>query len=143
MVNYKTVATIDSKQVAVAALQMSISVDRGSEDKLKQDFAKKKIKVAAVNYGGDSSNVEKVIERAIVAAKRENVISDSHAEEGAIAGAAHEALSQVLNKAMGLSIGGKIGIARYQDHITVAMVMEIGLLHLNEVAIGMAHRAVH
>lgn len=143
MVNYKTVATIDSKQVAVAALQMSISVDRGSEDKLKQDFAKKKIKVAAVNYGGDSSNVEKVIERAIVAAKRENVITDSHAEEGAIAGAAHEALSQVLNKAMGLSIGGKIGIARYQDHITVAMVMEIGLLHLNEVAIGMAHRAVH
>ncbi len=143
MVNYKTSTIIDSKQVAVAALQMSISVDRGAEDKLKQDFAKKKIKVAAVNYGGDSANVEKVIERAIVAAKREQVITESHAEEGAIAGAAHEALIQVLNKAMGLSIGGKIGIARYQDHITVAMVMEIGLLHLNEVAIGMAHRAVH
>ena len=61
---------------------------------------------------------------------------------GAVAGAAHEAFTQILNKALGLNIGGKIGIARYHDQITVAMVMEVGLLHLNEVAVGMAHRAV-
>ncbi len=78
----------------------------------------------------------------MVAAKREGVIADIHGEEGAVAGAAHEAFTQILNKALGLNIGGKIGIARYHDHITVAMVMEVGLLHLNEVAVGMAHRAV-
>ena len=47
-----------------------------------------------------------------------------------------------MPKALGLNVGGKIGIARYQDHIGVAIFMGIGLLHLDEVAIGLGHRAV-
>ena len=130
----------NSKQVASAALYMALSESREDELHLKQAYQRQGLQVVAVNYGGPA--VPKVIERAVVAAKREGVIADVHSEEGAVAGAAHEAFAQIVNKALGLNIGGKIGIARYQEHITVAMVVEIGLLHLNEVAVGMAHRVV-
>lgn len=134
---------LNSKSVARAALYMALSDGREEEHQFKERFAAEGLCVAAVNYGGQAmASVTKVVERAVVAAKREGVINDVHNEEGAVAGAAHEALNQILTKAMGLNIGGKIGIARHGDHITVAMVMEIGLLHLNEVAVGMAHRAV-
>lgn len=134
---------LNSKSVARAALYMALSDGREEEHQFKERFAAEGLSVAAVNYGGQAmASVTKVVERAVVAAKREGVINDVHNEEGAVAGAAHEALNQILTKAMGLNIGGKIGIARHGDHITVAMIMEIGLLHLNEVAVGMAHRAV-
>ena len=127
----------NSKQVAAAALYMALSESREDELHLKQAYQRQGLQVVAVNYGGPAAAaVPKV------AAKREGVIADVHSEEGAVAGAAHEAFAQIVNKALGLNIGGKIGIARYQEHITVAMVVEIGLLHLNEVAVGMAHRVV-
>jgi hypothetical protein len=84
----------------------------------------------------------KIVERAVVASKRENVIVDNHVEEGAVAGATREALSQLMPKALGLNVGGKIGIARYKNHISVAIFFGIGLLHLNEVSIGLGHRVV-
>lgn len=139
----KETMDLNSKSVARAALYMALSDGRDEEQQLKARFVEEGLTVAAVNYGGQAmASVTKVVERAVVAAKREGVIRDIHNEEGAVAGAAHEALNQILAKAMGLNIGGKIGIARHGDHVTVAMVMEIGLLHLNEVAVGMAHRAV-
>lgn len=139
----KEAMDLNSKSVARAALYMALSDGREEEQQLKERFVAEGLTVAAVNYGGQAmASVTKVVERAVVAAKREGVIRDIHNEEGAVAGAAHEALNQILAKAMGLNIGGKIGIARHGDHVTVAMVMEIGLLHLNEVAVGMAHRAV-
>ena len=48
----------------------------------------------------------------------------------------------IVNKAIGLNVGGKIGIARSGEHIVVAMFFGIGLLHLNEVAIALGHRVV-
>ena len=45
-------------------------------------------------------------------------------------------------EAIGLNVGGKIGIARSGEHIVVAMFFGIGLLHLNEVAIALGHRVV-
>jgi hypothetical protein len=59
-----------------------------------------------------------------------------------VAGAAREALSQVMPKAIGLNVGGKIGVARCGEHVAVATFFGIGLLHLNEVAIGTGHRVV-
>ena len=88
------------------------------------------------------TSAAKIVERAVVAAKREGVIKDSHSDEGAVAGAAREALAQIMPKALGLNVGGKIGIARHGDHISVAIFFGIGLLHLDEVAIGLGHRAV-
>lgn len=43
----------------------------------------------------------KIVERAVVASQRQNVITETHISAGAVAGAVHEALSQVVNKAIG------------------------------------------
>ncbi|KJS02990.1 MAG: HutP [Peptococcaceae bacterium BRH_c4a] len=132
-----------SRMVAKTALEMALTEDREQERELKASFAKEGIRTAAVDYGGDFiSSVNKITERSVVAAKREGVIKDIHAEEGAVAGAAREALSQIISKALGLNIGGKIGIARHKDHISVAVFFGVGLLHLDEVAVGLGHRAV-
>ncbi|MBC7076021.1 MAG: HutP family protein [Syntrophomonadaceae bacterium] len=135
---------IGSKVVATAALRMALTSSRQEENLLKKEiFEKWQIKTVAVDYGGEFINsVGKIVERAVVAAKREGVIKDTHADEGAVAGATREAVAQIMPKALGLNIGGKIGIARHKDHISVALFMGIGLLHLDEVAVGLGHRAV-
>ncbi|MGI6549141.1 MAG: HutP family protein [Syntrophomonadales bacterium] len=134
---------VGSKMVATAAIKMALTSSRQEESDLKKEFMNDKIRAAAVDYGGEFiSSVGKIVERAVVAAKREGVIKDTHPDEGAIAGATREAISQIMPKALGLNVGGKIGIARYKDHIGVAIFMGIGLLHLDEVAIGFGHRAV-
>ena len=106
-----------SRNVAAAALRVAVSAGVEDEQRVRA-------------------------ERAIVAARREGVIGTTHLEEGAVAGAAREALSQIMNKAIGLNIGGKIAIARQEEHVSVAMFFGIGLLHLNEVAVGLGHRAI-
>ncbi|MCX7771950.1 MAG: HutP family protein [Clostridia bacterium] len=132
-----------SKDVVKAAIMIALTSDRDEERELKKQFLTKGIKTAAVDYGGEFINsVMRIVERAVVSAKREGVIEECHAQEGAVAGAAREALSQVMPKALGLNVGGKIGVARSGEHVSVAVFFGIGLLHLNEVAIGTGHRVV-
>lgn len=132
-----------SKDIAAAAIRLALTADRAEEKQLQAEFAQLGIHTAAVDYGGEYLNsVMKIIERAVVSSKREGVIQESHVEEGAVAGATREALTQIMPKALGLNVGGKIGIARYKDHISVSIFFGIGLLHLNEVAIGLGHRVV-
>ncbi len=136
-------APLGSREVARAAIKMALSDSREQEKELKSSYLKTGIKTAAVDHGGDFiASVNKIIERSVVAAKREGVIREVHADEGAVAGATREAISQVMTKALGLNVGGKIGIARHQDHISVAVFFGVGMLHLDEVAIGLGHRAV-
>lgn len=132
-----------SRDIAAAAVRIALTADRQEEKQLQAEFAKNGIRSAAVDYGGEFINsVMKIIERAVVSSKREGVINESHVEEGAVAGATREALTQIMPKALGLNVGGKIGIARYKEHISVSIFFGIGLLHLNEVAIGLGHRVV-
>ena len=132
-----------SREVCKCAVKIALTEDRENENKLKEKYSKVGIKVAAVDFGGEFiSSVNKIIERCVVAAKRERIIEDTHAEEGAVAGAAKEAISQIVNKALGLNVGGKIGVARYGEHISVCVFFGIGLLHLNEMAIAIGHRAI-
>lgn len=132
-----------SKDIASAAIRIALTADRNEEKQLQAYYASLGILTAAADYGGEFiSSVMKIVERAVVSSKREGVIKESHSEEGAVAGAAREALTQIMPKALGLNVGGKIGIARYKDHISVAIFFGIGLLHLNEVAIGLGHRVV-
>ncbi|MDP4093140.1 MAG: HutP family protein [Bacillota bacterium] len=132
-----------SKEIASAAIKIALTTDRNDEKLLQTEYAKIGIHTAAADYGGEFiASVMKIVERAVVSSKREGVIVDSHLEEGAVAGATREALSQIMPKAIGLNVGGKIGIARYKDHVSVAIFFGIGLLHLNEIAIGLGHRAV-
>ena len=135
--------SIGSKKAAKAALMMALTETREEERELKTKLFEDNIRAAAVDYGGDFiSAVNKIVERAVVAAKREGVIKETHADEGAVAGATREAISQLMTKALGLNVGGKIGIARFQDHVAVAVFFGVGLLHLDEVGVGLGHRAV-
>ncbi|MDA8235578.1 MAG: HutP family protein [Clostridia bacterium] len=135
--------TLGSKKIATVAIKMALTETRDEEKALKAQFTQEGIKTAAVDFGGDFiTAVKKIVERAVVAAKREGVIKETHADEGAVAGATREALSQIMPKAVGLNVGGKVGIARAGDHVSVAVFFGIGLLHLDEVAIGLGHRAV-
>ena len=134
---------LGSKDVARAAILVSTTRSREEESALRRQLAQNDIMTAAVDYGGELMHAApKVIERAVVAARREGVIGETHHEEGAVAGAAREALAQIFNKAMGFNVGGKIGIARSGEHISVCIFFQVGLLHLNEVAIGLGHRAI-
>ena len=133
----------DSREIARAAIMLAMTATREEESAMKAELAGQEILGVAANFGGEFvSSVMKIVERTVVAAKRENVISDTHHEEGAVAGAAREAVSQVAGKAMGLSVGGKIGVARRGEHVAVAVFFTIGLVHLNEVCIGLGHRAI-
>lgn len=132
-----------SVEVARAAIALATSRTRQEEQALRESFASKGILTAAVDYGGDYDLLlRKGVERAVVAAEREGLIKAIHTEQGAVAGAAKEAFAQLIPKAMGASVGGKIGLARYSDHLTVAVFLGIGLLHFNEVAISLGHRTV-
>ena len=132
-----------SKDVVKASIMMALTGDRDEERSLKIQLAKSGIKTAAVDYGGEFINsVMKIVERAVVSAKREGVIEECHNQEGAVAGAAREALTQVMPMALGLNVGGKIAVARSGEHVAVAIFFGIGLLHLNEIAIGTGHRVV-
>lgn len=131
-----------STDVAKASIMMAIS-SRESEEILINDFKNKEIITTAVDIGGDfSKSTSKIIERALVAAKRSGLISDCHVHDGAVAGATKEVLMQIAPKAYGLNVGGKIGIARSSEHISVAIFLSAGLLHLNEVVMGVAHRSI-
>lgn len=131
-----------SVDVAKASVQMAIST-REQEAVLIKEFEEEGVIAAAVDIGGNLiSSVPKIIERALVAAKRTDIIKDSHLHDGAVAGATREAIMQVSAKANGLNVGGKIGIARSGEHISVCIFLSIGLLHLNEVVIGLGHRSI-
>lgn len=133
-----------SRDAATAAITIAVTKDRLEEKNMQNKLRSEGVLTSAVDFGGEFiASVTKMIERAVVAAKRENLISDSHAEEGAVAGAAREAVSQIVNKAIGLNIGGKIAIARIGEHISVAIFFGIGLLHLNEMSIGLGHRVIY
>lgn len=132
-----------SKQIARAAIELSITEDRAEETKVRNKLAEKGIKSVAIDFGSTMPDgIGKILEKAVVASKRENVIGDTHEEEGAVIGAAHEAIRQIVDKAMGLNVGGKIAIARYKCHVTVSVFFGIGLLNLNDVSVGIGHRVI-
>ena len=70
----------------------------------------------------------------------EQRIKQELAEQGIRA--AHAALEQVKTKALGFNVGGKIGIARCGEHLCVAIYMAVGVLNLNELCVGLAHRSL-
>lgn len=135
--------TIQSIDVAKASIQLAIS-SREEERILKVKFAEQGIQSAAVDFGGDYlSSRGKMIERAIIAAKREGVIPETHWAEGAVAGAAKEALSQVSPRAEGFNVGGKIAVTCSGEHLSVAVFFGLGLVHLNDVVVGVGHRSIY
>jgi len=132
----------NSTIVAKIATKMAIC-NRNEEDELKRFYNEQGIKVTAVNIGGNiNTSISKILESALVAAKRNELIREEHLHEGAVIGATRDAIIQISNRANGQNVGGKIGIARGGEHITVCIFLSIGLLHLDEVVIGIGHRSL-
>lgn len=124
------------------AVLMAISA-REEEKGLIEDFGKEGFKCVAVNVGGKMPTiVPKIIENALVASVRKGIIKDTRTQNGAIAGAIREAMNQIQNNMNGLSVGGKIGVARRGEDLSVALYFSIGLLHLNETVMAVSHRAI-
>ena len=132
-----------SIDIGRAALQIAITSSRPEENAVKEMLQKKGIKATAVDFGGEFIiSIVKIVERAVVAAERQGLVSNTHVGAGAVAGAAHEALEQAKMKAIGFNVGGKIGLARSGEHLCVAIFMGVGVLNLNEMCVGMAHRSL-
>jgi hypothetical protein len=135
---------LTSLDVGRAALKMAVTDNRADEQDLRlQMFQQQNIQAIAIDFGGEFvPSVKKIIERAVVAAQRQGLVPSNHVGEGAVAGATRAALGQISAQAVGLSVGGKIGVARYGEHLCVAIFLGIGVLNLNEVAVGLAHRSL-
>lgn len=134
---------ISSLDVGRAALKIAVTASRDEENMVKQQLAGDSIRATAVDFGGEFiSSIVKIVERAVVAAQRQGIVPDNHIGAGPVAGAASAALEQVKVKAVGFNVGGKIGIARYKEHLCVAIYMGVGVLNLNELAVGLAHRSI-
>lgn len=136
--------SLTSLDVGRAALKMAVTETRAEEQAVRQSLLEKQgIQTVAVDFGGEFvPSVKKIIERAVVAAQRQGLVPSNHVGEGAVAGAVKAALCQISSQAVGLSVGGKIGVARSGEHLCVAIFLGIGLLNLNEMAVGLAHRSL-
>ena len=133
----------DSVDVARAAIRLAVTPSRESEEKYIASLAESGVKAVAVDIGGDiTASIHVVIERAIIASRKSGLTKENHVQDGAIAGAAREAVAQIAEKAIGLNGGGKVAVARYGEHLSVCVFMSIGLLYLNDVVIGLGHRSV-
>ncbi|EKP94606.1 MULTISPECIES: HutP family protein [Thermaerobacter] len=129
--------------VARAALRLATSATRSDEGRIKDELLRQGIRGVAVDFGGPYvESIGSMVQRAIVAARREGVIAPIHPHEGAVAGAAREALAQLAGRALGFNVGGKVAIARLGEHLACAVFVGVGLVHLDDVAVGLAHRAV-
>lgn len=129
--------------VAKAAITVAMSSSREEETECIEKYKGLGIKSAGVDIGGNLiDSIPKIIERAVVASRRSGITTECFAHDGAVAGAAREAIVQVYSKANGLNVGGKLSIARMGGHLTVCIFVNVGLLHLNEVVVGMGHRSI-
>ena len=134
---------LQSRDIGRAALRMALTENRKEEYALRDELKEQDIQAVAVNFGGRFLDIlPKIYESAIVAAQRQKVISDTHVGDGSVLGAVESAIDQVKIKALGMNVGGKLGIARWKEHLCVAIYIGVGVLHFNEVAVGMAHRAL-
>ncbi len=134
---------LQSSDVGRAAIRMALTETRAEENALREELLKQEIVSVAVNFGGRFIDIlPKLYESAIVAAQRQGVISDTHVGDGSVLGAMESAIEQVKMKALGMNVGGKIGVARWHEHLCVAIYVGVGILHFNEVCIGMAHRVL-
>ena len=132
-----------SMEVAKIATQMAISTREEEEMCIRDRYQRLGTLVTAVNIGGNiNESTTKILERTIVAAKRSGVIREEHLHEGGVIGATRDALMQVKERASGQNVGGKVGIARRGQHLSVCIFLSVGLLHLDEVVIGIGHRAI-
>ena len=130
---------LTSIEIGRAALRIAVTENRAEEQRIKEQLAAKGIRSTAVDFGGEfMPSVVKIVERAVVAAQRQGIVTETHVGAGAVAGA----LEQLVTKAAGFNVGGKIGIARSGEHLCVAIYMAVGVLNLDELCVALGHRSL-
>ena len=81
---------INSIEIGRAALRIALTSSRVEETKVKERLAEHGIRSTAVDFGGEFiPSIVKIVERAVVAAQRQGLVTESHVGAGAVAGAAH------------------------------------------------------
>ena len=134
---------LQSSDIGRAALRMALTETRTEEYNLRDRLEKQGIHAVAVNFGGKFLDIlPKIYESAIVAAQSQHVITDTHVGDGSVLGAMESCIEQLKLKLIGMNVGGKIGIARWNEHLCVAVYVGVGVLHFNEVAVSVAHRVI-
>lgn len=97
-----------SNDIGRAALRMALSETREEETELREMLAKQGIRSVAVNFGGRFLDIlPKIYESSIVAAQRQNVISNTHVGYGSVLGALESAMEQIKLKAVGMNVGDR------------------------------------
>ena len=95
---------LTSIEIGRAALRIAVTENRTEEQRIKEQLAAKGIRSTAVDFGGEfMPSVVKIVERAVVAAQRQGIVTETHVGAGAVAGAAHAALEQLVTKAAGFA----------------------------------------
>ena len=80
---------INSIEIGRAALRIALTSSRVEETKVKERLAEHGIRSTAVDFGGEFiPSIVKIVERAVVAAQRQGLVTESHVGAGAVAGAA-------------------------------------------------------
>lgn len=125
------------------ALEVILTNNREDEHKLIRKLEKRGIYAVAVDFGGEFIKIiPKILESMVVAARRQHVIVEDYLEEAAVLGATRSALEQVKLKGLGCNVGGKASVVRYGENLCVAIYMQIGIINLDDMAIGLSHRAI-
>ena len=117
---------LQSSDIGRAALRMALTETRTEEYNLRDRLEKQGIHAVAVNFGG----------------KFLDILPDTHVGDGSVLGAMESCIEQLKLKLIGMNVGGKIGIARWNEHLCVAVYVGVGVLHFNEVAVSVAHRVI-
>lgn len=134
---------LDSLDVARAALKLSATKNREEEETCIKSLDNENIKAVAGDIGGNVINsAHIIIERSIFMARKAGIIKEEYNQDGIVAGAAREALSQITTRAIGLNGGGKIAICRSENHLSICIFMSVGMMYLNEAMVGLGHRII-
>lgn len=137
------ISSIKSIDVARAALAISLTQNKSEETNAKMGFRRSGITATVFSISGDFiPSIQQWIATALEISKTDGIICGSFVDSGAVVGATREALAQVMPKAVGLNIAGKVGIAYCNENLAVAVLIGIGLMDLHDVAVGLGHRAV-
>ena len=74
---------LTSIEIGRAALRIAVTENRAEEQRIKEQLAAKGIRSTAVDFGGEfMPSVVKIVERAVVAAQRQGIVTETHVGAG-------------------------------------------------------------
>lgn len=70
---------LTSIEIGRAALRIAVTENRTEEQRIKEQLAARGIRSTAVDFGGEfMPSIVKIVERAVVAAQRQGIVTETH-----------------------------------------------------------------